>query len=292
MSTRRSTLLQLGIGLGMGLGTSVLPGVAGSAAAQAADAATGSTGALGSAGNLPHQLPLLSTAPLGSAIARGWEHQRLPNGKPANQFMIAPDPALASGASAGPGHVLQMRSSASSSSWIARTDINASTLPWLHWRWRVSHALAGSDLSQKDGDDYAARLYVFFDLPLDRLSFGDNLKIRAARALSGADVPAAALCYVWGGTRQATGTSAWNPYTDRVRMIVMDSPPQSPPETWRSHARDIRRDWTEAFGGAMPHVSGVGIGGDTDNTGESVDAWFGDLQFSNSSGEPAPDRGA
>lgn len=285
--------MQLGRGLGAGLATSVLPGVVGIAAAQAADDTAGAT--TRAPGNLPHQLPLLSTAPLGSAIARGWEHQRLPNQKPPNQFAIVTDPApstaSSSSSSSGLTHVLQVRSSASASTWVARTDIDANALPWLHWRWRVSHALAGSDLSQKDGDDYAARLYVFFDLPLSRLSFTDSLKIRAARALSGVDVPAASLCYVWGGTKQATGTSAWSPFTDRVRMIVMDSPPQSPPDTWRSHTRNIHRDWGDAFGGAMPQVSGVGICADTDNTGDSVEAWFGDLRFSTSPGDSAPTHG-
>jgi hypothetical protein len=287
MSTRRSTLLQLGLGLGTGLATSALPGIVASAAAQSTHATAGATGA---SANLSQQLPLISTAPLGSVVARGWEHQRLPNEKPPNQFAIVSDPAAPPG-SADPAHVLQVRSSASASTWVARTDIDANALPWLHWRWRVSHALAGSDLNRKDGDDYAARLYVFFDQPLDRLSFGDSLKIRAARALSGVDVPAAALCYVWGGTKQATGSSAWSPFTDVVRMIVMDSPPKSPADTWRSHTRNIHRDWADAFGGAMPRVNGVAIGADTDNTGETVEAWFGDLRFSTSRGISAPASG-
>ena len=32
-------------------------------------------------------------------------------------------------------------------------------------------------------------------------------------------------------------------------------------------------------GGPAPCVSGVGIGADTDNTGDTVDAWFSDLTF-------------
>jgi hypothetical protein len=63
---------------------------------------------------------------------------------------------------------------------------------------------------------------VLFDLPPGRLSVGERMQMAAARLLHGADLPAAALCYVW-GTAQAVGESGWNPYTDRVRMFVVDS---------------------------------------------------------------------
>src|SRR5690606_26572483 len=122
----------------------------------------------------------------------------------------------------GERRVLRIHSAQSASSWVSRLNVNAAQRPWLHWQWKVSHALAGSDLRSKGGDDYAARLYVFFDLPSEQLSLTDRLQLAAARALSGADLPAAALCYVWGGS-QPVGVSAWNPYTDRVRMIVLDN---------------------------------------------------------------------
>ena len=90
-------------------------------------------------------------------------------------------------------------------------------------------------------------------------------------------MPAAALCYVWGG-RQAVGASAWNPYTDRVRMIVVDSG-DALAAHWQARERNVAHDWAEAFGGEVPHVSGVAITADTDNTQDEVDAWFGDLSF-------------
>ncbi|MBP7607438.1 MAG: DUF3047 domain-containing protein, partial [Giesbergeria sp.] len=45
------------------------------------------------------------------------------------------------------------------------------------------------------------------------------------------------------------------------------------------HTRDLRRDWADAFGGPMPRVGGVAVGADTDNTGDQVTAWFGDLRL-------------
>ena len=229
--------------------------------------ALGATGAHADAGD-PAQVPLLSAAPLGEQVAPGWTHQRLPKVERANTYVIEADDNR---------RVLHVRSASSASSWVTRLDVDPALTPLLQWQWKVSRSLPGSDLRIKPGDDYAARLYVFFDLPLDRLSVKDRLSIRAARALSGAEIPAAALCYVWGHAQPA-GATGWNPYTDRVRMVVLDSQ-DGDAGRWRPHARDVRRDWAEAFEGPVPHISGVGVGADTDNTADKVDAWFSDLRF-------------
>ena len=229
--------------------------------------ALGPTGAHADAHD-PSQVPLLSSAPLGDNVAPGWAHQRLPKVERANDYAIEADNNR---------RVLHVRSASSASSWVTRLDVDPARTPWLQWQWKVSRSLAGSDLRVKQGDDYAARLYVFFDLPLDRLSLKDRFSIRAARVLSGAEIPAAALCYVWGHAQPA-GATGWNPYTDRVRMVVLDSQ-DADAGSWRPHARDVRRDWAEAFEGPVPHISGVGIGADTDNTSDKVDTWFSDLRF-------------
>ena len=37
--------------------------------------------------------------------------------------------------------------------------------PVLSWRWRIDRVVEKSDIATKQGDDFAARLYVFFDYP-------------------------------------------------------------------------------------------------------------------------------
>jgi hypothetical protein len=212
-------------------------------------------------------LPRFSTAPPAPGAPPGWRHETLPKVERANAYEIV---------SEGDGaRVLRITSSASASSLAAAPARHTATQPMLRWRWRVSRALSGSDLRTKAGDDYAARLYVLFDLPLDRLPLGDRLRLQAARALSGRDIPAAALCYVW-GTAQPVGTSAPNPYTDRVRMVVAESGDAHAMQ-WRTVERDLRADWQAAFTGEMPPLLGIAVGADTDNTGEAVQAWFGDV---------------
>lgn len=211
-------------------------------------------------------IPRFSTAPAGSAVAPGWAHQRLPKVPAANRFEIVQD---------GSRRVLQVHSAAAASTWIARLPGETPARPVLEWQWKVSRALAGSDLRSKDGDDYAARVYVLFDLPSERLSLVDRLRLAAARALSDAELPAAALCYVW-SRAQPAGASGWNPYTDRLRMFVVESG-DTFAQQWRGVRRDLRADWEAAFGGAMPPIAAVAVGADTDNTTDSVQAWFSDL---------------
>lgn len=122
-----------------------------------------------------------------------------------------------------------------------------------------------------------ARLYVMFDYPLSRLPLLEQGRIRLARTVAGELVPAAALCYVWDATLPV-GTTLWNPYTDRVRVIVVESGPRRVGQ-WVSTQRDIAADFRAAFGEAPPAISGIAVGADTDQTGGSARAWIGDIRL-------------
>jgi hypothetical protein len=112
---------------------------------------------------------------------------------------------------------------------------------------------------------------------LERLSIVERGKILLARSIAGEMVPAAALCYVWDSTL-AEGTTLWNAYTDRVRMIVVESGPRRLGQ-WVVEERDVEADFRMAFGEAPPPVSGIAIAADTDQTGETVRSWIGDIGF-------------
>ena len=117
-------------------------------------------------------------------------------------------------------------------------DASPAERPVLAWRWKVDRVVGRADLAEKSGDDFAARVYVFFDVPLEALPFGARVKTLLARAVWGEELPTAAICYVW-DNRHPPGTSAWNPYTDRVRTVVLRS--DSPGALGRGGARPRRR---------------------------------------------------
>ena len=156
---------------------------------------------------------------------------------------------------------------------LTTTSKSASTR--VDWRWKVSRLLDKADMATRTGDDFAARVYVFFDVPLQSLSFADRTRLRLARMIAGDDVPTAALCYVWDNGHRV-GHSQWSPYTNRVRMIVLQSGAANVGK-WITESRDVAADFREAFGVDAPAVTGVAIGNDSDNTGERVTTWFGDV---------------
>jgi len=150
-------------------------------------------------------------------------------------------------------------------------------LPYLCWRWKIAAPLTKADLRTREGDDYAARLYVLFDYDTRKLPFGVRLKLALLRDVFGLDVPAAALNYVW-DNRSPVGTVAPNAYTDRAMMWVLRSG-AAEAGRWVVEVRNLQDDFRQAFGEPAPAALGVVIASDTDNTGEQATAWFGDIRF-------------
>jgi hypothetical protein len=173
--------------------------------------------------------------------------------------------------------VIRTDSSATASGLSRRLRVDPGAYPVLRWRWKVANILKASDITSKQGDDFPARLYVMFDYPLEKLPFGERVKIRLARALYDPDLPAATLCYVWDGKAPA-GTIVPSPYTSRVRTIVVESG-ASRVNQWLSVEREIAEDFRAAFGETAPAITALAIATDTDNTGESATAFFGDILF-------------
>ena len=173
--------------------------------------------------------------------------------------------------------VLRARAQASTSGVIRELRVDPRTHPVLAWRWKVMRALDKSDLATRAGDDFPARLYVTFDVDPDSLPRADRLRISTARMLYGTDVPVAALCYVW-DTKAAPGTFAPSAYTDRVRLIVVDSGARNLGR-WMRYERNVLDDFRKAFGGEAPAIRGMIVSTDTDNTGETAETYYGDVEF-------------
>jgi len=173
----------------------------------------------------------------------------------------------------------EARAAASGLSHAAR--IEPAVAPWLRWRWKVGQLIEQADLRTREGDDFPARLYVTFDYPLEKLPFVERSKLRIARALFDPHLPAATLCYVWDG-RAARGTIAPSAYTNRVRLIVVESG-ATRVNRWVDVERNVAADFRAAFGEEAPAVTGIVVAVDTDNTGAFATAYFGDISFNKQS---------
>jgi hypothetical protein len=143
--------------------------------------------------------------------------------------------------------------------------VDLAATPILCWRWLVDAPVAKADMRKKAGDDYAARVYVAFDMPDQALGAGTRMKLGLARRLYGQDVPDAALNYVW-DNRHPVGSRAKSAYTDRAELIVAESGGANAGR-WVSERADVSADFARAFGGQPGRPIQIAIASDTDNTG-------------------------
>lgn len=210
-----------------------------------------------------------SSAKAGDPLPPPWKLMTLGKIKKKTRYSLVPDADQT---------VLRADAEASMASVMHPLHFDPRDYPIVEWRWKIAHLLRKSNIATKSGDDSAARFYVLFDYDIARLPLFTRAKLRIARALYGDDIPLAALCYVWDG-KSIKGVAAWSPYTDRVRVIVAESGDEHLNQ-WVTVRRNVVDDFRAAFGEDPPNVSGVAVATDTDNTGESVTAFYGDIRFS------------
>jgi hypothetical protein len=180
--------------------------------------------------------------------------------------------------------VIKAVSEQSASGLTRAVSIAPREYPVIQWRWKVGNVLQKGDVTSKAGDDYPARIYITFAFDPDRAGYLERLEYEAARLLLGPDVPYRAISYIWGSNSPA-GTMVANSYTDRVMMFVVESG-AGKLQQWVTEKRNVYEDYRKAFGDEPPMISGIAIMTDTDNTGESAVAWYGDIVFMSGEGGP------
>ncbi len=173
--------------------------------------------------------------------------------------------------------VVRAVANASASGLIREIRIDPREYPIVHWRWKVDNLIQKGDVHRKEGDDYPARIYIAFEYDASKLGFFERVKFETAKLFYGEYPPLGAINYIW-ESRAPKGTIVPNPFTDRVMMIVVESGPEKLNQ-WVTEERNVYEDYKQAFGEEPPMISGVAIMTDTDNTGESATAYYGDIVF-------------
>lgn len=171
---------------------------------------------------------------------------------------------------------LEVRSASGMSLMARPLDVDLEATPVLCWRWRVAASIAEADMRQRQGDDYAARVYVSFELPEAAMGFGLKARLALARAVWGPDLPDAAVNYVW-DNRNPPGTEQANAYTDRAMMVVLRTGDAEAGQ-WVWERRNVKTDVSRLFAPGARAVQ-LAVTADTDNTGTSAHAGFADFHF-------------
>jgi hypothetical protein len=152
--------------------------------------------------------------------------------------------------------VLFARSENAASGLVFETDYDPQQFPVLRWRWKISNTISKGDSRSKGGDDYAARIYVIFP----------HWFFPKTKTLN----------YIW-ANQLPKDSFQKNVYTSNAVMVAVESGPSKAGE-WVAEQRNLLDDYRQAFGGEPPKVGAIAIMTDTDNTGETAAAWYGDIK--------------
>lgn len=173
---------------------------------------------------------------------------------------------------------LKAESDRSASGLIRKIRIDLRQYPLLRWRWKVDGIIEAGDGYRKEGDDFAARIYLTFPYDPQKSGFWEKMKYESARLFYGEYPPRCALCYVR-GNHEPLGAVIPNPFSPQTVMIVVETGPFKAGR-WVDITRNAYEDYRKVFGDGPPVASGVAVMTDSDNTGESATAYYGDIVFS------------
>ncbi|MEP1215965.1 MAG: DUF3047 domain-containing protein [Marinobacter sp.] len=203
-----------------------------------------------------------------TSLEDGWEPLEFPKIERYSRYRLVEDDGE---------QVVEATTDNSASGLIARVSVEPGESLTLRWRWKVSNVFEQGDARKKNGDDYPARIYIAFEFEPEEAGFFERARRKTVEVVFGEELPGNALNYIW-ANRLPKGDIVANPFTETTVMVAVNSGSQRVGE-WVTVERDIVADYKEAFGRKPPKLAGVAIMSDSDNTGESATAWYGDIQL-------------
>jgi len=202
-------------------------------------------------------------------LSDGWEPLNFKNIEVHTSYRLVYDAGV---------QVIEADSRASSSGITRRIAIDPTRYPILSWKWKIANIYTKGDVTRKQGDDYPARIYITFAYDSNKVGLWDKVKYNTIKLIYGEYPPLNAINYIW-ASKATKGMITPNPYTDKVKMIVIESGTEKLNQ-WVTEQRNILKDYRKAFHEEPPLISGIAIMTDSDNTGENAKAWYGDITLS------------
>lgn len=156
--------------------------------------------------------------------------------------------------------ILQAKSNGTASGLYRKVRIDLDKTPYLNWSWRIDNMLGELNEQSKNGDDYAARIYVIVS---------GGLAFWRTRALN----------YVWAGS-SPRGSNWPNAFAGENAVMLAIRSKENPIGVWYSEKRHVQSDLKKYFGENIRYIDSVAIMTDTDNSGTQATAYYGEIYFS------------
>jgi len=156
--------------------------------------------------------------------------------------------------------VLIADSQQSASAYYKKIKIDLEKTPILNWSWQKLIPIDPGNEMVKKGDDFVARIYM---VKIDELVIWDTL----------------ALNYVW--SYQHHKNDVWDsPFAGKKSKMLSQRDASDPQAVWFTEKRNVLMDFKRLLGKEIRHIDGVAIMTDSDNSGLSARALYGDIFFS------------
>lgn len=153
--------------------------------------------------------------------------------------------------------------------------IDLAKTPLLRWDWKAERSSEAPDPRSRDGDDFAARVYLMFEFVPEQASLWARLRRGLLSADDARRLPGSALNYVVSG-REPPGASWPNPWEPTAHMISLGAGAIG---AWQRAQVDPAADYQRVFGRPAPRVIGIGLMTDSDNGCASAAAYFANFAF-------------
>ena len=155
--------------------------------------------------------------------------------------------------------VLTAKAIGSASGLGKKIKIDLRKTPYVNWSWKVDRGLGQVNEKTKKGDDFAARLYV--------VKSGGAL-IWKTKALN----------YVWSSNQSKD--EIWpNAFQPKNAIMLSVRGKEDQIGQWVTEKRNVREDLRKAFGKDIDQIDAVAIMTDTDNSGRTASAAYGEIFF-------------
>ena len=177
----------------------------------------------------------------------------------------------------GEGRVLRAVSHCAASALVLPLEgIDLRKTPRLRWRWKVELALdTPADERAKEGDDFAARVYVTFAFVPDRVGLLERARHYLGASFYGKRLPGSAINYVW--TRAEPAGAIWeNPFASTGKMV---SRGRGLLNEWRVEEVDLLADYERLFRAEAPAPLFLALMTDSDNACQEARAFYADFQL-------------
>ena len=216
------------------------------------------------------ELAPFSGAHPGGPLPYGWQTWVLSRFKRTTEYKLVRD-------AQGGDTVIEASADRAASGLVKLVDVEPTKQLRLQWKWKVPRLIATADNARRDADDSPVRIFVTFDGDFSKLDFEDRAMAVQVKSLTGRDLPYATLMYIW-ENKLPVDKLIEGHHTSRIMMIVAESGIERRGE-WIEFQRNIAEDFVRAYGEKPGRIRTVGIMTDTDNTGEQVIAYYGDIRL-------------